>query len=324
VSSQATGHDVSVVICTYSNVRWGDLVAAVRSVEEQTPPPAEIVIVVDHNSGLLVHARTAFPGALVVPNGQTRGLSGARNSGVAASTGSIVAFLDDDASAEPGWLAGLLGPYEDAKVVAVGGSAIPAWDARRPAWFPGEFDWVVGCSYVGLPRARANVRNVIGCNMSFRRSVLDLVGGFRPEIGRVGTRPVGCEATDLCIRAARTDGGAGVVYEPAARVRHRVPASRGTVRYFVSRCYSEGRSKAIVSALVGAGDGLSSERAHTLRTLPAGMVRALGDGFRTRRVAGFARATMIPIGLVVTGAGYLVGLVGPAVRPSSARHEPSR
>ncbi|HET7094259.1 MAG TPA: glycosyltransferase family 2 protein, partial [Thermomicrobiales bacterium] len=192
--------DVSVVICAYADDRWPDLLAAVASVQTQTPAAREIIVVVDHNDALLDRVRTQIPGVAAVANVEPRGLSGARNSGVAASGGAIVAFLDDDATAAPDWLHQLCAAYDDPWVLGVGGAVEPAWAGGRPAWFPDEFDWVVGCTYRGMPGQTAPVRNLIGANMSFRRCVLEAVGGFRSGIGRIGALPVGCEETELCIR----------------------------------------------------------------------------------------------------------------------------
>ena len=84
--------------------------------------------------------------------------------------------------------------------MATGGSVHPLWPGPRPQWLPPAFDWVVGCSYLGLPEKTGAVRNPIGANMSMRtRPALD-AGGFDTGLGRVGTRPVGCEETELAIR----------------------------------------------------------------------------------------------------------------------------
>ena len=99
---------VSVVICCYSGERLGDLLDAVDSVQGQTRPATEIAVVVDHNPALLEHLTAERPELLIVPNTEPVGLSGARNSGIAATTGEIVAFLDDDAVAEPDWLEHLM------------------------------------------------------------------------------------------------------------------------------------------------------------------------------------------------------------------------
>jgi GT2 family glycosyltransferase len=298
--------ETSVVICAFADERWDALVAAVASLHEQTAPAHEVIVVADHNPGLLERARRELDGVTVVANAGERGLSGARNTGVAVATGDVVAFLDDDATAAPDWLACLTAPYADERVLGVGGVIEPDWVDGRPPAFPSEFHWVVGCSYEGMPTAPAPVRNLIGANMSVRRDVLERVGGFRSDMGRIGARPLGCEETELCIRAARELPGGVFLYEPRARVAHVVPATRTTWRYFRSRCFAEGLSKARVAALVGAGDGLSSERAYTTRTLPTGVVRGLGDA-RRGDPAGLARASAIVAGLVMTAAGYLAG-----------------
>lgn len=296
---------ISVVICAYTEERLADLRAAVASAQAQTRP-AEIIVVIDHNPALLALARAAFPAAVVVENHERRGLSGARNSGVAIASGEIVAFLDDDAVAAPDWLAHHAAAYADPRVLGVGGAIIPLWPSVRPGWFPEEFDWVVGCTYRGMPVAAAPIRNMIGANMSLRREVLESLGGFRSGIGRVGTVPVGCEETELCIRAAQRRPGHHFLYEPRAVVRHRVTANRTTWVYFRARCHAEGRSKALIARFVGRGDGLASEWAYTLRTLPLGVLRGLGRAC-SGDAAGIACAGAIVVGLVVTTAGFITG-----------------
>jgi hypothetical protein len=181
------------------------------------------------------------------------------------------------------------------------------WLGGRPAWFPDEFLWVVGCTYRGMPEAARPVRNLIGCNMSFRRDVFAEVGGFRSGIGRVGKRPVGCEETELCIRSRQRRPASILLYEPKARVLHRVTAERARAAYFFSRCYSEGLSKSLVSHIVGPADGLAAEWDYTLKTLPAGAARGIADSALRRKRGGLARAGAIAAGLAVTSAGYVVG-----------------
>ena len=95
---------ISVITAAFAMERWDDLCQAVTSIAAQTAGVLETVVVIDHNPGLLDRARREFPDAVVVPNTRRRGASGARNSGVAASRGDVVAFLDDDAVASPpGW-----------------------------------------------------------------------------------------------------------------------------------------------------------------------------------------------------------------------------
>jgi glycosyltransferase involved in cell wall biosynthesis len=242
-----------------------------------------------------------------VANRERGGLSGARNTGAALATGDVVAFLDDDAAAERDWLERLVAPYSEARVIGVGGAVEPAWSVPRPRSFPDEFLWVVGCSYRGLPAHRSRVRNLIGANMSYRRQALERLGGFHADLGRVGTTPLGCEETELCVRAARRWPDAAFVYEPLAIVRHRVPRSRTRWGYFRARCYGEGLSKAEVVRRGGADLGLASERTYTFRTLPAGVVREVTAVLAARDPAGALRATGIALGLLYTGAGYVAG-----------------
>ena len=299
--------DFSVVICAYADERWDDLTRALASVRAQSLPPAETIVVCDHNEPLRARTAEAFPWARVIANDGRQGLSDARNSGVQAAAGSVVAFLDDDAVAAPSWLATLRDAYGDPRVIGVGGAASPAWDTARPRWFPEEFDWVVGCSYRGLPTRVAPVRNPLGCNMSFRREAFAVVGGFDTSVGRVGRVPVGGEETEFCIRLRHRMPDRWVLYHPAAEVRHRVREDRTTWRYFRARCYAEGVSKARVTALVGAASGLASERRHAALTLPLGLMRHLASVVRTPGSQGLLRAGSIVAGLTYTVAGYVVG-----------------
>ena len=300
----------SVVICAYTDRRWDDIAAALRALTLQSPPPAETVLVVDHNDALLTRARTellpAHPGLRIVANARENGLSGARNTAIELCTSEVLAFLDDDATPDARWLAELVAPFADPAVIAVGGRAEPRWPDTRPTWFPTEFDWVVGCSYRGLPTATSPVRNVIGCSMAFRAEAFTRVGSFVEGIGRVGTLPLGCEETELCIRLGQDDPKAVIVYAPDSLVSHRVSEDRTRLRYFVSRCWSEGLSKAQIAALVGNADSTSSERSYAVKTLPLGVLRGVGDLARLD-FTGLGRAAAIVVGLAVTTAGFLVG-----------------
>ena len=214
-SKKAELPSAAVVICCYTQQRWRDLLQAIESVRRQTVAPNRLVVVVDHNQGLLADLAAEYPTIAVVANRFRQGLSGARNTGVAECDEDVVAFLDDDATAAPDWLETLLGEYRVGDTIAAGGYIEPAWDGGNPGWFPAEFGWVVGCSYRGQPVQRAVVRNVIGANMSFRRSAVLAAGGFGEQLGRVGASAAGCEETELCLRAARHTGGSVGVFSHA-------------------------------------------------------------------------------------------------------------
>ncbi len=298
---------ISVVICAHTERRFNETCAAVRSVQDQSFPNKEIIVVVDHNPTLLESLTAALPEVTVVENREEQGLSGGRNTGIAIAGGDVVAFLDDDAVADPDWLKFFADSFSDPAVVGVGGLTLPEWKAPRPTWFPQEFDWVVGCTYRGMPESHAPVRNLLGGNSSFRRTALVSVGGFQNGIGRsASSRPLGCEETELCIRLSQQSPEAVMIFDERAMIRHLVPAERCRFSYFRSRCYAEGLSKALVTASVGSRDGLSAERTYTTRTLPRGVVRGLADAGRGD-LSGLGRAGAITAGLGATVAGYVAG-----------------
>lgn len=293
---------ISVVICAYTLGRWDDLCAAVQSCHEQTLRAEDVILVVDFNDELFQRATDAFAGTRVLVNASSRGLSGARNTGISASSSDLIAFLDDDAFAEPQWLEQLTAPFSDPAVAGVGGWIVPNWPTTAPTWFPETFYWVLGCSYSGLPGDNKSIRNPIGANMVMRRHVFESVGGFTAGIGRIGRNPLGCEETELCIRYAKQAPGERFVIRHDAIVHHRVPAERITWDYFWRRCWAEGLSKAAVSSLVGADAGLVSERRHVLQTMPIEIARSTAALVKSPRPA----ATRI----VLIGAGSLLALAG--------------
>lgn len=291
----------SVIICAHTERRWQKLLDAVVSVQAQSHPAHEVIVVIDHNPALLERAAAEIERACVVPNGDAPGLGGARNSGVEHATGDVVVFLDDDAVASCHWLALLAAAYGDERVIGAGGGIEPAWQRPRPRWYPPEFDWTIGCSWIGLPTRPQPVRNLIGCNMSYRREAVQAAGGFRLGYG--------CDETEFCIRLSALRPASRLLYVPQATVRHHVPASRRTLRHFVTRCYFEGGSKAVVSCLVGPGRGLESERVYARRVLPVGVLRGLRETLTGRDGAGVLRAGAIVLGVAATAVGFVVGRV---------------
>ncbi|MEM9613227.1 MAG: glycosyltransferase [Actinomycetota bacterium] len=297
---------IDVVICAYTEDRWTDLVNAVTSVGKQSSPAQRTILVIDHNERLLERCRDQFrgDGVEVLANAKEQGLSGGRNTGVEAATAEVVAFLDDDAAADDDWLLHFRHALRQPGVVGVGGRIEPEWAGGEPTWFPEEFGWVVGCSYRGMPTTMTPIRNPIGASMAFTAEAIEAGGGFDAGLGRIGTKPVGCEETELSIRIRRHYGPDAIVYAPDSVVHHHVSAGRGTVKYFLSRGWNEGRSKAVVASRTGADEALESERRYVTTTLPTGVLRGL-----IRPLGGWYRSAMIVAGLSATGLGYAIGLL---------------
>ena len=292
-----------MIVTAFTFDRLGSIEEIVESLRRQTVAPAETLLVIDYAAELEEECRRRWPDVRVIPNAAERGSCGGRNTGVAESSGEIVAFLDDDAIPNHEWIERLGDDFADPRVIGVAGGVNPRWLAERPAWFPPEFDWVVGCMHSGMPKQREPVRNAIAANMAIRRKEMLAVGGLRKEFSRIEKNAAGGEETDLCIRLTERWPERMILFDPAPAVEHCVPPERGELRYFITRCFAEGRSKAALARLVGSQSGLSSERSYVRRTLPLGVLRNLGGVLRGD-FAGARRAAMIVAGLATTVAGY--------------------
>lgn len=298
--------EISVIICAYTLERWEILSQAVASVRAQTHPAREIILVIDGNDELRRRARAELEDVRVVANPYRGGLSGGRRTGAEEAGAPILAFLDDDAIADPQWLEQLSIAYDDPAALGAGGRVDPLWESERPRWLAPEFDWVIGCTYAGMPTPGGRVRNPIGANMSMRADVLSRTGTFAPALGRAnrGARVFGtAEETEFCIRAERLHPGGYWAYRPDARVRHAVSVERTTWRYFIRRCRLEGTAKAVLTGLTGPGEGLASERAFTRSVLPRAVARELRATLRGRPEAGLRAATIVT-GLAITALTY--------------------
>lgn len=295
--------ETSVIIAAHTLQRAGDIAAATASALSQRPRPREVLVAVDNNDEVYEWARRNLPGVTTVYHCGRRGASATRNAGVRAATGAIIAFMDDDAVARPGWLQSLVAPLGDPGIIGVGGRLDPIWPGAAPGWMPGEFLWVVGASYRGLPEIAGPVRNVWSGNMAVARSDFCAVGGFREDFGKTdhASSP---EDTDFCIRLASAMGQGSWWYEPSARVGHKVPPNRCTLRFYLRRCRNEGKGKAELSVMLGPREGLRDERRHALKTLPAGIGRELQAALANREINAARRAAAIGAGFGAATLGY--------------------
>jgi glucosyl-dolichyl phosphate glucuronosyltransferase len=297
---------VSVVICAYTEDRWPLLLRSVASAQDQRRAPIEVIVCVDHNVALFERCRQWWadqrdsPSASVVVIANKYGgrLGSARNSAAEVARGDIVAFLDDDAWADPDWLDNLLSPYAEESVVAVGGAPVPEFEAGRPHWFPLEFDWVFGCAYAGLPETQAPVGRLIGANMSVRRLALSEIGGFHSDDH---------DDMDMCHRLRHLRPADHVVYEPAARVHHFVPAVRTTWGYFWRRCFFVNRGKVEAFRQMEGAANRSADVGFVAHALSRGVSKGLQDALRGDPW-GAARAGSIVAGVALAGSGHVAGV----------------
>ncbi|WP_298812545.1 glycosyltransferase [uncultured Gordonia sp.] len=324
-----SGTTLCAVICCYTAARWELLIDGIGVAGAQLRTGDRVVVVVDHNADLQARlirhfgAAGAFPAVdapdlHIVANTHTQGLSGARNTGMTNADQDVLVYLDDDALLRPGSLAQLRSVIESRpEVVAVGGGVHAAWEGGAPRWFPDEFGWVVGCDYRGIAASGSQVRNPIGAAMAVRRAELVKIGGFRSHPGPGGAPPPGCGETPMGVELPDTLPHSLVIRDSRFAVDHQVPQVRQTVRYFLSRCRHEGRSKAKLSAIAGAQSAFSAEASYLTRTITGGVVRYLaqlgrGDVFAP------VRLVIMLLGVITTGAGTVQGMVGALPYPKCA------
>lgn len=261
-----TSPTLSAVVCTHE--RPDDLSRCLEAFARLEDPVE--VIVVDSASHppcreLVERFAEALPRLVYVREGEP-GLSRARNRGIAASSGEIVAFIDDDAGPRADWARRIVAPFvADQSIGCVGGACRPVFpDGRRPRWLSDRLLQFAGITRFGPParEARSSAEWPFGANVAFRRSALEQAGGFSESLGRNGARLLSGEESAL-IETLRA-GGWRIWLEPAAVVDHAVHAERCVSRYYWRRLWWAGVSRA---------RGARPSRRVALRLLAAAPIR---------------------------------------------------
>jgi len=227
VSEESTDNSVSVVVCTWNRATY--LRRCLDSLIHQTLQSKELIVVNGPSTDKTSQVIRDYP-VTMVQQGDRKGLSEARNLGIARATGDVIAFIDDDAIADPRWIENIESGYSNPKFGGVAGTVI---GPNEVISVPGLFlvdqygDYRFIAPEAGAGREALRICN--GCNMSFRKSVLQLVGGFDPFYRYYH------DEADLCVRIQRA--GFLIDFCPKAVVRHAVAPSenRRQVGYFLAR-----------------------------------------------------------------------------------------
>lgn len=291
---------VSVVLCTYSIDRYVDFSEAADSILDQTYDDVELVVIVDGTNAVYERAADDYgeEDTIIHCNEQNLGLSDSRNNGAELATGDVVAFIDDDAVADPDWIAELIDTYNRHNALAVGGKMTPAWVAGKPEHLPAEFYWLVGVTYRGFAEEVTEVRNTFSSNLSFRREVLRELGGFQSDMGKRGSNDLQGAETELCTRM-REEYDQGVVYNPEARVAHKVFDYRTEPVWLVERAFWQGYSKRVMQIVRPGSTDRESE-----------FISQLFTEFIPERVSGLVSQPSVPKLLQLVMIAVLTSTVG--------------
>jgi glycosyltransferase involved in cell wall biosynthesis len=296
---------LSVVVCTRNRRELlGACLEAVAR-EQRASGDLEVVVVDNGSTDDTAELLASLP-TVIVRSEPVAGLSHARNTGLSAATGSVVAFLDDDARPEPGWadaLADALVRFPGA--TAFGGPVELAWLAARPAWLGAPLErWYSAIDLGPVPRLLAPHERPVGTNLAVVREAALAVGGFATRLGRNGTSLISEEDVELVTRLLAAGGTVGWV--PGARVRHLVSADRMHRRWLLRRAWAQGRSDAITDRLERRADASAERRdaalalvggwprvAEAVRHSPVRQTELLDDLVRRTRAVGRAAQGML-------------------------------
>ncbi len=251
--------DATILICTYNRASF--LADTLDSIGRTPPDPGFSwdVLVVDNNStdqtrDIVAVRRDRYPVPLRYLFEGRQGKSNALNAGMAAAHAAIIVFTDDDVQVGSGWLGSAVRPLLERKDIDyTGGPVRPIWGAPPPAWLnpDGNLGGTIAVKDHGRDAFvfEDQLKTPLGVNMAVRRSLIERIGGFRPDLGRNGKALLGQEQAEFFYRS-RAAGARGL-YVPAMGLDHVVPAARLTRSYFRRWWYWKGVSHARVHQLHG-------------------------------------------------------------------------
>ncbi|MBD2425222.1 glycosyltransferase family 2 protein [Phormidium sp. FACHB-1136] len=298
---------ISAIICTHNRADY--LGAAIDSLLRQTYGSYEVIVVdnasTDGTKGV-IDERLPHPKLTYVYEG-TLGLSSARNRGAAVSQGEILAYLDDDAEASPQWLAALAKVFVAHPQVAIAGGYVsliwppgetaPRWLSPALAECLGAYD--LSATVQAITQAGQTPR---GLNYAVRKDFLQSVGGFDPQLGRVGKNLLSNEELHLTQQALQA--GLEVLYVPDAKVAHNVSPERLHHRWFLRRSWWQGISECYREHLT---DQLNGQR---LRNRCLSLLRGLGKSIKYWRDPALRFDNLVyaygQLGYILSGLRYLL------------------
>ncbi len=235
---------LSVILPTFNRV--ASLGHAIAALLHQTASPnAYEVIVIDNNctdgtADLLVSTNDARIRAV---RESRQGLSHARNAGIAAARGAIIAFTDDDVEVAPDWVATIIEALDRRPDIdGVGGRVLPAWHGRRPAWLTRAHWAPLALQDHGDQKRifdRESPVGLVGANLALRAALFERIGMFSPDVQRVRDGIGSTEDHDLLHRLY--SAGGRLLYLPRMLVISRVQPDRCARAYH--RRWHEGHGR---------------------------------------------------------------------------------
>jgi GT2 family glycosyltransferase len=225
IASNGSWPLISVIVCTYNGANW--IRDCLEGLSQLEYPNYEVIIVNDGSTDTTTNILNEYDFRVI--STENKGLSSARNIGMEAARGEIVAYLDDDAYPDEQWLTYLATSFMSTNYTGIGGPNIaPPGDgfvSECIANAPGN------PVYVLLSDQEAE--HIPGCNMAFRKGDLQTIGGFDPQFRVAG------DDVDVCWRLQQNGWSLGL--NPAATVWHH---RRNSIRNYWKQQVGYGRAEA--------------------------------------------------------------------------------
>lgn len=303
---------VSIVVCTYSLDTFENLVEAIDSLLNQTYKNIEIVIVVDGNEELynkIVEDYGSRESIKSVSLKENMGVAIARNTGIRAAQGDVIAFFDDDAVADTRWVENLVDIYQKLDAISVGGKIVPLWLPKKPDYFPEELGWLVGMTQEGFANDKvAEVRNTWESNMSFKREVFEKIGLFNEKFGFVkgGKSYIQGIAPEFTLRM-KDKLGKGVIYNPEAIIYHRTPAHKARVKLLLKRAFYQGYTKALLKKSSPSSETLNTEVSYLNNLLFSHIPHRIKEAFSLNFIKEIKQLSLVAAVIISVGLGFVYG-----------------
>ena len=244
---------LSVMVTSYTMSRFRDLKELLDSLQAQSYQDFEIIFVGEKDAEMCDRLRSytdrrGVRNLRILFNDGTPGISAARDLGLRNARAELVAFIDDDAVALPGWAEQIVGSFSDESIVGITGPALPLWVDGVSDWFPQELYWILGCTGWYEADVARDVRNVWGMNMAFRREALSAAHSFSEEMGAVQGKRLHGEEVDLSLRV-RKETGRRLVFDSNVKVMHKVYSRRLSATWIAKTSYWTGHTRHRLSQL---------------------------------------------------------------------------
>jgi len=239
---------ISAIISTYNREKY--LPKLFKSIYEQDYLNVEILIIDNNSPGNTKELTEVFiknnPKLKIKYFLETQqGLSFGRNRGIREAKGDFIIFLDDDAFISNNYfhkVAFYFNQYSD--VMAIGSKILLDYESKIPKWENPYLNSLLGYFNLGNDIKLFKTNNYPrGSNMSFRKEVFNLVGGFNTKLGRIGSELGGSEEKDIFQRIYNEE--LKVLYVPDAIVYHSVPVERTTYNFIKKQALGTGESEYI-------------------------------------------------------------------------------